>query len=68
MRNLRIRILMVLRNLESLRMTVQMVRWVRKGHGILSQSRGLVRGEEEAHAGDEGDEALGLADENHGEE
>ena len=67
MRNLRIRILM-LRNLESLRMTVQMVRWVRKGHGILSQSRGLVRGEEEAHAGDEGEEALGLADKNQGEE
>jgi len=67
LRNLRIRILMLvdddLRNLEMLRMTVQMVRMVRQGDGILTQSRGLVRGEEVTHPGDVGDERLGLADE-----
>ena len=52
-----------LRNLEMLGMTVQMVRMVRQGDGILSQSRGLVSGEEVAQAGDIGDERLGLADE-----
>merc|ERR1740116_424839 len=46
LRNLRIRILMLvaddLRNLEMLGMTVQMVRMVRQGDGILTQSWGLV--------------------------